>query len=134
MPVLARDVLGLVVGLDDENLRVIGNYIWRGGVHVQFAEAPSKILMLLDADLLVAEEDDEAIQEGIMHFLELLIAKRPGQVDTEDFCTDVRRQLADLDGLVVHRISLVWGAVIPDSLGLDVSRLDDRPPFVDSAL
>src|SRR5215510_10298422 len=110
MPVLARDVLGLVVCLDDENFRVIRNDIWRGRVHVQLAEAPSKILMLLDADLLVAEENDKAIQEGIMHFLELLIPERSGQVDAQDFRAYTRRQLADLDGLVVHWVSLMWAS------------------------
>src|SRR5215470_13247644 len=111
MPVLTSDVLGLVICLDDENLRVIRNDIWRCRVHVQLAEAPSKILMLLDADLLVPEEDDQAIQEGIMHFLELLIAKRPGQVDAKDFRTDMRRQLVDLDRLKAHWMSLMWTTV-----------------------
>ena len=69
-----------------------------------------------------------------MHFLELLIAKRPGQVGAKDFGTDVRRQLADLDGLVVHWMSLLWPAVIPDLFALDLSSLEDRPPFLDLGL
>ena len=42
-----------------------------------------------------------------MDFLELLIAEWLSQIDAEDFCTNVRRRLTDLDGLVIHGISLV---------------------------
>jgi hypothetical protein len=45
MPVLSRDELGLVVGLDDENLGVIRNYIWRGRENVELTEAPPKVFM-----------------------------------------------------------------------------------------
>ena len=115
VPVFAGNILGFVVRLDNENLGMIRNHIRRRRVHVQLAEAAPKIFLLFDAKLLVAEKDDEAVHERVIHFLELLIAERLGQVDAKDFRTNVRSRLADFDGLVIHGISLTGN---PPSAGL----------------
>jgi hypothetical protein len=44
-------------------------------VHVQLAKVTAEVHVLLDAELLIAEEDHQTIHERIMHFLELLIAR-----------------------------------------------------------
>ena len=76
--------------------------IRRGRVHRQLAEQPPEILVLLVAEALVAEEDDEVLHQRVVHFLELLVAERPRQVDPGDLGADMRRQLFDLDRLIGH--------------------------------
>jgi len=45
-------------------------------VHVQLAEVPAEVHVLLDGQPLIAKEDDQAIHEGVMHLLELLVSER----------------------------------------------------------
>jgi hypothetical protein len=40
---------------------------------VQLAEAPAEVHVLFDGEPLIAKEDDQAIHEGIVHLLELLV-------------------------------------------------------------
>ena len=93
MPILAGNVLGLVVRLDNKNLGVIGNHVRRRRVHVQLAEAPSEVFVLFDPQLLVAEKDHQAVHKRVMYLLELLIPERIGQVDATDFRADVRVEI-----------------------------------------
>jgi hypothetical protein len=54
------------------------------------------------AQVLIAKKDHQPIHERIMNFLELLIAKRFGQVGTKDLSADTWRCVAHLNGLVGH--------------------------------
>ena len=85
----------------------------RVGMRVQRAEAAAEVLVLVDRHLLVAEEDHQVLHQRIMHFLELLVAQRLGEVDAEDFGADGGRELAHVDRLIGHcsfppELGLVW--------------------------
>src|SRR6516225_11549254 len=142
MPILAGDISGFFVRLDEQDFRVIRHKIRRRRVHVQSAEAAAEIHLLLDAQLLVSEENDEAVHERVMHLLELAVVQRPRQVDAENLCADARRRLAYVDGLVGHALSSNYFASmlgIPPrrqtlSLSMDARSLDYRPPLVDLGL
>jgi hypothetical protein len=111
VPILAGNVLGLVVRLDNKNLGVIGNHVRRRRVHVQLAKAASEVFVLFDPQLLVAEEDHQAVHERVMHLLELLVPERIGQVDATDFRADVRGGIVYFDGLIAHVPSSLSGSV-----------------------
>jgi hypothetical protein len=74
----------------------------RVGMDMQFAETTTEVLVLLGRQLLVPEEDDEVVQQGLMDFLKLLIADLAAEIDTEDFGADGGCKLTHLDGLVGH--------------------------------
>ena len=69
---------------------------------MQRPEAAAEILVLVDRHLLVAEEDHQVVHQRIVHFLELLVAERLGEIDAEDLGTDGGRKLAHLDRLIGH--------------------------------
>jgi hypothetical protein len=71
----------------------------------------AKSLCLFDAQLLVSEEDHQAIHERVMHLLELLVPERIGQVDATDFCADVRGGIVYFDGLIGHVSSSLSGSI-----------------------
>ena len=72
---------------------------------MQRPEAAAERLVLLDRHVLVAKEDHQVVHQRIMHLLELLVAERPGEVDTDDFSADGGRKLAHVDRLIGHRRS-----------------------------
>ena len=74
----------------------------RGRVHVQAAEPPAERLLLFRRHFLVAEEDDDVLQEGVVDFLELLVADVAAEIDAEDLGTDCGCQRTHFDGLVGH--------------------------------
>ena len=57
---------------------MVRNHVRRRRVHVQLAEAAGEVFVLFDAQLLVAEEDHQAVHKRVMHFLELLVPERIG--------------------------------------------------------
>ena len=59
-------------------------------------------LLLLEVDVLVAEEDHEMAQQGVVDLLERLVAERAGEIDAADLGTDHGAQRLDLDRLVLH--------------------------------
>ena len=63
---------------------------------------PAEILVLVVRQMLVAKEDHQVFHQRVVHFLELLVAERPRQIDPADLGADMRRQLGDLDRLVGH--------------------------------
>ena len=71
---------------------------------VQLAEAAAELLLLVEVDLLVAEEDDEVLGERVVDLLELLVAERLREVDAFDLGADHRAQGYDANGLIRH-----WG-------------------------
>ena len=54
-------------------------------VPVELAEAAAEGDVLLARDLLVAEQQDAALEEGAMDLVELGVAERLGEIDALDF-------------------------------------------------
>ena len=54
-------------------------------VAVEFAEAAAEGDVLLARDVLLAEQQDAALQEGAVDLVELGVAERLGKVDALDF-------------------------------------------------
>src|SRR5262249_32715130 len=85
-----------------------------GGVRVdvQFTEQPAERLVLVEGQFLVAEEPHLMIHQGVMHFLELLVAQWLAEIDAEDLGADDRRHRPDLNRFVWHAdASLDWLAI-----------------------
>src|SRR5689334_25380114 len=53
--------------------------------------------------LLITKEDDEILHQRVVHFLKLLLAQRPSQIDTEDFRANGRSDLFHFYRLIAHR-------------------------------
>lgn len=70
---------------------------------VQRAEAPRKALVVLAAEVLVAEYDDMVFEQRAMDFVELVVRQFARQVDAFDFGADDRRQRAYCDCLIRGR-------------------------------
>src|SRR5215470_8488264 len=104
MPVLPRDMAGLLVRLDHEDLWVIRDQSRRRGVRMQLAKAAAECFVLFYRQLLVAKKEHQMVHERIVHLLELPVAKRPGQVDAEDLGADVRCRFAYFYALVTHAL------------------------------
>ena len=79
-------------------------------MQVQLAEAAAERLVLLVAQLLVAEEDHQVRHQRVMDFLKRLVAQWPGEIDAEDLGADAGRELAHLDRLVSHWRFLTFAA------------------------
>ena len=103
------------------------------GMQVQLAEAAAERLVLLVAELLVAEEDHQVRHQRVMDFLERLVAQWPGEIDAEDLRADAGRELAHLDRLVSHWRFLTFAAslrekeTMSDSLILRAATAVDAP-------
>src|SRR6266536_4929037 len=93
--------------MDGQDLGVSLGRVRRGRVDRQVAKEAPERLVLVMAEFLVAEEDDDVVHQRVVHLLELLIAERTRQVDPADFRPDMRRQLSDLDRLIGHRAFLL---------------------------
>src|SRR5258707_14907335 len=99
-------MLGMLVGLDDQNLRMLRSGAGRGGMQVQLAEAAAERLVLVVGELLVAKEDHQVRHQCVVNFLKGLVAEWLGEVDTEKLRTEPRRELADLYCLVAPLLFL----------------------------
>ena len=93
MPLLAGDVLRILVGVDRQNLGMPASWRVEPGGSPDSPNSRPNALCCSCVSVLVAEEDDEVLHQRVVHFLELLIAERPRQVDPADFGADMRRQL-----------------------------------------
>ena len=69
----------------------------RVGMDVQLAEQPAECLVLVERQLLVAEEDHLVRHQRIVHLLELLIAERLARSIAGDLRADGRRGRLHLD-------------------------------------
>jgi hypothetical protein len=74
-------------------------------VNVKPAETPAEFFLLVEIDVLIAEENDEMLGQGVVDFLELLVAEWLAQVDALDLGPDDRGQWLDGDGLVGHGVT-----------------------------
>jgi hypothetical protein len=77
------------------------------------AEAPAELLVLLDAHLLVAEEDHQVLHQRIVHLLELLVAQWPGEVDPGNLGADRGGELANANRLIGHVSSGHFSEIVP---------------------
>src|SRR5215470_16519438 len=102
MPFLACNPRGGLVRLDDIDFWMVREQGRCRGVPVQLAEPPTEFLVLLHAQFLVVEKDDQMIQERITHLLKLLVVERFGKVNPKDLGANVGRQLAYFYGPVTH--------------------------------
>jgi hypothetical protein len=102
MPGLACNALGVLVGLDDQDLGMLGQALGGVRMNVQLAEARAEGLVLLDRELLVTEEDDEVFHRGAMDLFELMTAQLLAEIDAGNLRTDCRSGLAHHDRLVGH--------------------------------
>ena len=59
-------------------------------VAAQIAEVAGEPDLVLEADLLVAEEDHLKAREGVVQFGDLLLAQGPREIDAGDLRADVR--------------------------------------------
>ena len=73
------------------------------------AKIASKTNLIVEIDLLVAEEDHLVLDERLVKLLHLLVRQRPGQVDIADLRADMRRQRLNGDGFIFHDVCSVVG-------------------------
>ena len=64
MPFFAGDVLRVLVGFDDDDLRMSFQNPERRRMNVQLAEVPSEILMLVGRQILIAKENYQVLQQS----------------------------------------------------------------------
>ncbi len=95
--------LGISVSVDWQDLRMS---LRSGGVrvNVQVTEMASECLLLLQADLLVAEEQDLMLRQSGVQVFDLLVAERRGQVDVGNLGAQIRGQALHLDSGITHGI------------------------------
>lgn len=106
MPGFAGDALAVLVGLDYENFRMFRQTLRRVRMDMKLAETGAERLVLLDGQLLVAEEDDKVLHQRPMDLIKLTVAQGPREVDTENLGADSRSELAHLDRFKGHGRSL----------------------------
>src|SRR5215467_8606929 len=85
MPFFTGDLSGLLVRLDDENLRVTRQQSRRRRMYVELAKTAAERLVLIDGQLLIAKEEHQVVYEGIVDLPKLPIIERLGQIETKDF-------------------------------------------------
>src|SRR5262250_1346739 len=78
---------------------------------VELAEAPAESLVLIGSEVLIAEEDDPVVDEGVVDPLEGRFVQGRGQIDAVDHGAHVRRELLYADRCWRHG-SLLWLAAI----------------------
>src|SRR5215470_7899378 len=107
VPDLARHSLRHLVRVDDEDLRVAFHQSRRGGMDVKLAEASAEGLVLIGREVLIAEEDDPVVDQGVVDLLEGGVVQGRGQIDAVDHGAHVRRELLYADRCWRHG-SLLW--------------------------
>src|SRR5262252_1625640 len=78
---------------------------------VELAEAPAEGLVLIGSEVLIAEEDDPVVDEGVVDPLEGSVVQGRGQIDAVDHGAHVRCELLYADRGWRHG-SLLWLAAI----------------------
>src|ERR1051326_8124136 len=102
VPVLTRDVLAVLVGVDEKDLRMSLHERRRRGMHDELAEEPAERLVLVRREALVAEEDDLVLGERFVDLLERALVERLAEIDAVHFGADDGRQLLHANRLVRH--------------------------------
>src|SRR5690349_3072511 len=99
VPALAIGARAVLVGVDDHQLRP-AFFVRCGGMDVQVTEQPAERHVLVERDVLVAEEDDAVLGERAVHLVLLAVGEWLRQVDAAQLRANHRRQLVDGDGLI----------------------------------
>ena len=79
----------------------------RRRVDVQLAEFAAEIEMLLLAEVLVAEENDQILGQRAVDLVHLPVARR-AQIDAADLAADDRGQLVDGDRFIGRVVGCVF--------------------------
>ena len=79
-------------------------------MNVELAEASAEGLVLVDGELLIAEEDHQVAHQCRMNFVELQRGERLPKIDAEDLRADGRGERFDADCCVVAAV--VWHGVL----------------------
>ena len=69
------------------------------------AEIAAEPDLIVEADFLVAEENDLILDECLVQLLDLLVRQRPGQIDIADFRADMPGNRLNRDGFIGHDVS-----------------------------
>src|SRR5271155_310701 len=81
-------------------------------MHVQPAEAPAEILVLLGSHLLIAKKYHQVVHECVVDFVELQVAESLAQIHAEDLRADGWSQLSHFYRLIGHVLSSCGAAAI----------------------
>ncbi len=81
--------------------------------HVHGAEAQRERQLLVVVDVLVAEEQDEVIEQGLPQHRHLVVGQREPQVDTAHLGTDGQGERPDLDARAHASLALLGPGVRP---------------------
>jgi hypothetical protein len=81
-------------------------------MHVQPAEAPAEVLVLLGSHLLIAKKDHQVVHECVVDFVKLLVAESLAQIHAKDLRTDGWSQLSHFYRLIRHVLSSCGAAAI----------------------
>ena len=82
---------------------------FRSGVDIQLSGQPSKVLMLVERHVLVAEEYHLMLHQSIVNFLVGLVAERFGDIGPTDLRSDYGGNRFDIDCFVSHAAILSSG-------------------------
>ena len=74
-------------------------------MHVQPAEAPAEILVLLWSHLLIAKKDHQVVHECVVDFVKLLVAESLAQIHAKNLRADGWSQLSHFYRLIRHVLS-----------------------------
>ena len=90
--VLAGNLLGGLVVVELADGRIVGSLADRrlADMLAERTEIAGEADLILEADLLIAEEDHQIAREGIVQLLDLLVGERPGEIDLSDLGADMR--------------------------------------------
>lgn len=94
MPFFAGDPPGVLVCLDDDDFGMSFENSERGGMDVESAEVPAQGFMLLSRQILIAEKDDEIVEQRIVEFLKPFVAQRKREIYALQLGADEGGQLA----------------------------------------
>src|SRR5262252_8690460 len=102
MPFFTGDLSGLLVRLDDENLRVTRQQSRRRRMYVELAKTAAERLVLIDSQLLIAKEEHQVVHERTVDLLKLPIIERLGQIETKDLRANARCRFPYFYSLMSH--------------------------------
>jgi hypothetical protein len=71
-------------------------------MHVQLAESPAEVLLLVWRQVLVAEEDHAVLDQAVMDRLERRLVQRLREINAVDDGTGMRRELLGVYSLLCH--------------------------------
>lgn len=105
LPDPAGIAVGFGIGVDDDDLRMAVR-TGRGRVDGQRAEAAAEGLVLVEVHFLIAEKDDLMFHQGVVDFLEGLVAHRLPKIGAEYLSPDIRRHRPHFDVRISHTAHL----------------------------